>query len=109
MFLLDPPARSHYYTENSSQYSWQYCREPKDIAGNGSSSVPAAGEGRAGTIPWVTASLWITDESGLFYVQADLSSVLGAHGSGVYTVRLWGRAPTGEQVQLTNYSIWVKP
>lgn len=108
-FLRDPPAPGTYYTDATSSYSWDYCREPRDVSPDGTSTVIASGERRAAAIPWVTATVWITDTSGLFYVEADVSAVLGSHGSGVYTVRIWGDSPTGQQVELTNYSIWVKP
>ena len=54
----------------------------------------------------IQASRWDVNESGQFFVQADISRSL-VRGKGVYTVVIVA-AIGGESVNLTNYSIFVK-
>jgi len=54
----------------------------------------------------IEAFIWNTNESGQFYMQADISKAL-KHGKGVYTIVLVVEMGT-ETHNMTNYSIFVK-
>ena len=57
------------------------------------------------TVPWITASRWSAGEDG-FAISADISRVLREHGSGVYTVLVWGVIDDTD-VPISQYSMWV--
>ena len=55
-------------------------------------------------VPWITAPRWAANKDG-FSVEADISDVLTDHGSGVYTIVIWGEL--GEERSLiSEYSIF---
>ena len=57
------------------------------------------------TYPWITAKTWsIHDQD--FAVSADITDLLLAHGTGVYTIVLWGEI-NGEDEPISEYSIFV--
>ena len=57
---------------------------------------------------FVTADYWRLGHEG-FFVSADMSSVLDAHGPGVYSIILWApMAGTNEKVNISNYSVFVR-
>ena len=56
------------------------------------------------TVPWIDAQRWHVN-GGQFTVSADLSTVISAYGSGVYTVVLWSKLG-GEKAVVSEYSIF---
>ena len=56
------------------------------------------------TIPWITASEW-TARGKTFAVRADISNLLREHGSGVYSITVWGTI-AGEDAVISKYSIF---
>ena len=56
------------------------------------------------TIPWITASEW-TASGAAFSVKADISEILDEHGSGVYSLMLWGKMDGADTV-ISQYSIF---
>jgi hypothetical protein len=70
-------------------------------------SPPPAGQSYTNLPPEaVVAGKWVTDASGRFSIQADLSRALG-NGKGVYTVVLVATV-SGANVNLTNYALVVR-
>ena len=55
------------------------------------------------TVPWVTASEWIT-KGERFSVTADLRELLRKYGRGVYSIKVWGSI-SGEREVISEYSI----
>lgn len=55
---------------------------------------------------WITADQWDVD-AGRVRVAADLSALLRAAGSGVYTILIWGFV-RGDEVPIAEYSIFVE-
>ena len=84
-----PPARSY----NEAHQLW---RE----AYNASQSRTS----QSITVPWITASEW-TASGTTFSVKADISQILDEHGSGVYSLMLWGKVD-GEDAVISQYSIF---
>ncbi len=56
------------------------------------------------TVPWITASEW-TAEDERFVVRADLSDLLAEHGTGIYSLTVWG-VIGGENVVISQYSMF---
>ncbi|MDE2787302.1 MAG: CAP domain-containing protein [Chloroflexota bacterium] len=56
------------------------------------------------TLPWITASSW-TATGETFAVKADIGRILNQHGSGVYTVVVWGDLGGAREV-ISEYSIF---
>ena len=56
------------------------------------------------TIPWITADTWNINGS-RFSVRADLRDLLAKHGSGVYSLTVWGKIGGGDVV-ISQYSIF---
>ena len=70
--------------------------------------VPAR-SGQAGSDElgvWITADQWDVDD-GRVRVAADLSALLLAAGSGVYTILIWGSVG-GDDIPIAEYSIFVE-
>ena len=55
---------------------------------------------------WITADQWDVDD-GRARVAADLSALLRAAGSGVYTILVWGSV-RGDKVPIAEYSIFIE-
>ena len=111
VFIREPAPRGSFYNEAASAFSWTACRSPYDAP----PETPRLGRlspGMAipipirllGQIPWVTADLWKVAAS-RFAIQADVGEILQEHGSGVYTVHIWGEKED-EEIVLSNYSIF---
>ena len=119
---LRPPLTGDWYyieDEISESYQAETCPNPYDIPS--SSSAPRTPEeaeeqfekarisslarvNHSVTIPWVTASDW-TISGQDFAVAAELGDMLAEHGSGVYTVVVWGKQGS-EDVIISVYSIF---
>ena len=56
------------------------------------------------TGPWITSSTWTARDTS-FSVSADIRKVLDDHGSGVYTVVVWG-SMDGENAVISQYAIF---
>ncbi len=115
-----PLEEGYTYTEDEFSTTYTPCPSPYNV----SPDTPAPGspaeahdawreardasfqiEPQSITVPWITASLWTAGEDG-FAMSADISRVLREHGSGVYTVVVWG-VIDGERVPISRYSMWV--
>ena len=57
------------------------------------------------TVPWITASKWEV-RNGSFAVEVDIREVLEEHGNGVYTIVVFGDIISGEDVVISQYSIF---
>ena len=53
---------------------------------------------------WIAASEW-TASGAAFAVRADISTLLQQHGSGVYSITIWGTI-AGERAVISKYSIF---
>ena len=118
--LLVPPLPPGYrYTSHVYSETSQSCPDPYDVRANAPApmSVEQAyaawneAYARAASLPYVTLTVpyhvadgW--EASGnTFAVTANIESLLSEHGSGVYTVGIWGEAD-GDQVTIARYSIF---
>ena len=89
-------------------YEWGTGIDPYTLdAGLSRSSAPPLSieVAHSAAVPWTTADRWSQDGS-RFTVEADLSEIISFHGTGVYTVQIWGRTGA-ETVPLTNYSVFL--
>ena len=119
--LRPPPGEGWYYTEDEIEFDYEVesCPDPYEIPGNvRAPRTPEEADGyferarrssedvvdRAGRAPWVTATEWKA-EAGRFAVAADLATILDRHGSGVYTVVVWG-LKDGEEIIVSMYSVF---
>ena len=84
-----PPPSSYYEAHLFSQevYSKSQSRDEQTIR-----------------VPWITAPRWTANRDG-FSVEADISDVLTDHGSGVYTIVIWGELGV-ESALISEYSIF---
>ncbi len=55
-------------------------------------------------VPWLTADEWRVRPE-VFYVKADLESLLQEHGAGVYTILVWATVD-GEDSPVSQYSVF---
>ena len=107
-FVRPPASPQSRYAESLVSYEWDAGIDPYTLdAGLSRSSKPplSVEVAHSAAVPWTTADRWF-QESSFFSVEADLSDIISAHGSGVYTVQVWGRTGA-ERVPLTNYSIFL--
>ena len=110
-FLRTPLLPGTYYPLDADSFTWDDCPSPYEVSpdtprpkpGFAFPQTPLVGISK---VTWVTALMWRVAE-GTFSVQADLTQVMESNGPGVYTVLVWGDA-SGEDVVLTNYSIFVE-
>ena len=110
-FLREPLPPETYYVPSPDQFTWDSCPSPYDVSPDTPHlapgvTVPQTPQAGSSQVTWVTARWWRVAE-GSFSVQADLNHVVEDNGPGVYTVLVWGDA-NGEDVALTNYSIFVE-
>ena len=107
-FIRPPATLESYYPESLVSYAWDTGIDPYTLDPHlpRSPAPPLAVEvAHSAAVPWTTADRWIQDGS-FFTVEADLSEIIGAHGTGVYTVQIWGRRG-GERIPLTNYAVFL--
>ena len=115
-----PPLDEGYtYTDDEFTTTYTPCPSPYDVP----LDTPAPGspdeahdawreakdaslniEPQSVTAPWITASNWNANGN-TFAMSSDISPVLREHGSGVYTVLVWG-VIDGEDVPISQYSMW---
>ena len=118
-FLRMPLTGGSFWVEDESSFPYNPCPDPYDIppdapaprspkeATEFKQAAYHASQARPSTtimVPWITASVWET-KVGKFTVAADLSDVIAAFDSGVYTVMLWAKLG-GEDVVVSQYSIF---
>jgi len=109
VFLREPVPPGSYYLEASSSFSWRPCQSPYDASADTPRLKPSGFVPRSylvglDQVPWTTADLWqVAGER--FNIRADISEALIKHGTGVYTVHIWGEN-AGEEIVLSNYSIF---
>ena len=117
--LRPPPGGRSYYREDTYTRLHKSCPDPYAVPADAPApwSLDKANElwgvayrasqnrkDRPITVPWVTAGEWTaSDES--FSVTADLSGQLALHGSGVYSIFIWGNI-SGQDVLISEYSIF---
>ena len=107
-FIRPPSLPQSRYPDSLVSYAWGTGIDPYTLdAGLARSPAPplAVEIAQSAAVPWTTADRWFQEDS-LFSVEADLSDIIGAHGSGVYTVQVWGRTDV-ERVPLTNYTVFL--
>ena len=107
-FVRPPSSTENYYAESLVNYAWDTGIDPYtlDPSLSRSSAPPLSVEvAHSAAVPWTTADQWF-QEGSFFTVEADLSEIISAHGTGVYTVQIWGRAGA-ERVPLTNYAVFL--
>ena len=120
-FLRQPLTGRSRYTEDEFTRTYSPCPDPYDVPAD---TPPPRSPGEAHDLweaayeasqkrpestitgQWVTASEWHVKDSS-FSVNADLSGILADHGSGVYTIILWGWQPdTASKITISQYSIF---
>ena len=84
-----PPARSHDEAHDLWQEAYNASKSQDD---------------QTIIVPWITALQW-TAVGESFSVEADISDILADHGTGVYSVMLWGDID-GERAVISEYSIF---
>ncbi len=107
-FVRPPASTESYHAESLVSYEWGTGIDPYTLdAGLSRSSAPplSVEVAHSAAVPWTTADRWSQDGS-RFTVEADLSEIISFHGTGVYTVQIWGRSGA-ETVPLTNYSVFL--
>ena len=107
-FIRPPATPQSYYPDSLAGYAWDTGIDPYTLeASLGRSSAPplVVEVAQSAAVAWTTATRWKQDGPS-FSVEADLGEIIGAHGSGVYTVQIWGRMGD-ERVPLTNYAIFL--
>ena len=108
-----------FWTTNQSASTMSTCPAPYDVPA--SAAVPrspaeahqfwqeaytksSAAASRTISFPWIDAEVF--DASGnSFSVRADLTDITRKHGSGVYTIVVWGKSG-GESLTIFEYSIF---
>lgn len=107
-FIRPPASSGSHYPDSLMGYAWDTGIDPYSLDAelSRSSAPPLAIEiSHSAAVPWTTAAHW-TQDGPAFSVEADMSEVFGAQGTGVYIVQIWGR--TGhERVPLTNYAVFL--
>ncbi len=107
-FIRPPASPENYYSDSLVSYAWDSGIDPYTLeAGLPRSAAPplVVEIAHSAAVPWTTADRW-SREGPLFSVEADLSEIISANGTGVYTVQIWGRQGK-ERVPLTNYSVFL--
>ena len=113
--LRPPLGQNQFYTDHDFTLPASECLEPRlldpglpvvqsykeaeSLKPTGRSGQPATDESGV----WITADLWALDNARV-RVDADIEALLGAIGSGVYTIMVWGSVD-GESVPIAEYSI----
>jgi hypothetical protein len=107
-FIRPPESPEGSYSDSLVGYEWGAGIDPYtlDSSVSRSSAPPLVVEiAHSAAVPWTTADLWFQDGPS-FSVEADLSEIISTHGTGVYTVQIWGK--TGdERIGLTNYALFL--
>ena len=117
--LRPPPNPGWHYSQHTFSRSYSTCPDPYEVPKD---APPPASRDEATefwgeayyaskyqieqetTDPWITSSTWTALDT-LFSVSADIGKVLDEHGSGVYTVVVWGNID-GENAVISQYSIF---
>ena len=106
-FLRKPLGENSYYSETSTQHSYQRPVDPYSLDPNvpRTSAREKSLTNQVIVVPWITATTW-RDSGQHFEIEANISAVLNDLGPGVYTLIIWGNAG-GESVPLTKYSLFM--
>ncbi len=115
-FIRKPPEKGYYYTEEQTTAQWEVAVDPYEVDPATKAVVDDCGQepfvkppptpsSKSATVPYVTAHFWLVRES-TFTIEADLRSIVGKYGKGVYTVMVWGERD-GESALLVQYPIFV--
>ena len=117
--LRPPPNPGWHYSQHTFSRSYSTCPDPYEVPKD---APPPASPDEATefwgeayyaskyqieqetTGLWITSSTWTARDT-LFSVSADIRKVLDEHGSGVYTVLVWGNID-GENAVISQYSIF---
>lgn len=117
--LREPLTGGYYYSTHEFTTTYNPCPSPHNVPAD---STPArshneahqlwqqaynASQSRASqsiTVPWITASEW-TASGTTFSLKADISKILDEHGSGVYSLMLWGKIDGADAV-ISQYSMF---
>ena len=117
--LRSPPWGNAYYPKDTYTTLYEPCADPYDVAADApapatldesqefwqaSYDASQARNGRAITVPWVTAREW-TARGESFAVKADIGDLLARYGKGVYSLIVWGNIG-GDRVVISEYSIF---
>ena len=93
-----PVSRGYRWADHSFERSVHRCQHPSSIDPDTKPPIPTAFPVKpvpmparpvSVEVPWITAQKWVASGS-QFAVKADIGSVLGRHGPGVYKVVVWG-------------------
>ena len=117
--LRKPLTGGYYYSTHEFTTRYSPCPSPYDVPAN---AAPARSHNEAHqlwrqayntsqsrasqsiTVPWITASEWTVSDT-TFLLKADISEILDKHGSGVYSLLLWGKI-NGADTVISQYSIF---
>ena len=117
--LRSPPGGNASYSEDTYTTPYDHCPDPYDVPADAPgprSLVEAhalwqkaynASQNRKNlfiAVPWVTAREWMARDRS-FAVKADIGDLLAQHGSGVYSLTVWGSVG-GEGAVISQYSIF---
>ena len=119
--LLRPMPEGYSWEDDSQdeEYSRRACPNPFDVSPDAPAARSVAESHRfwdeayaaskkmvtdSNPTPWLVAAEWSVSDD-MFSVKADLSQILTKHGSGVYTVKVWGMM-NGEDAVAALYSIF---
>ena len=110
-FLREPLAPGTHYVPDPDPFTWDACPSPYDVSPDAPRiepgiTFPQRPLSGSSQVTWITARSWLTSGAN-FDIEADLGNIIDDHGVGVYTVLIWAEAD-GEDVALTNYSIFVE-
>ena len=117
--LREPLTDGSFWTTDEFTKTYEPCPSPYDVPAD-APPVRSAGEAsmlwleakatsrlstpQSVTIPWITASEWKASGE-TFAVRANISDLLQQHGSGVYSITVWGTI-AGEDAVISEYSIF---
>lgn len=117
--LREPLTGGYYWPTHEFTTTYNPCPNPYDVPADATAPrSPAeaqqawqqaynASQSRASqtiTVPWITASEW-TAGGTTFSLRADISKILDVHGSGVYSLMLWGKIDGADAV-ISQYSMF---
>ena len=117
--LREPLSDGSYWTTDDFTQTYDPCPNPYDVADDAPPARSAREANRLWdeafarsqtsapqtiTAPWITASEW-TARGETFAVRANLGDLLRKHGSGVYSVAVWGIIDGADAV-ISEYSIF---
>ena len=115
--LRRPPPPNWFYSVHEFTTSHQGCPDPYEVPSDASAPRPPTSPllvppsalrppspPASITAPYITASVWRVDSKG-FSFSADLSDLLSKHGSGVYSIMIWGKV-SGRTLVISQYSIF---